>query len=155
VQGSGVEPDRRRQQGAGEQRGEGSGGRCGAALGHQRSRRLFHMPELYSGLQRDPTNFPVQYIGANVPQACAPGSCFALRQMLVGFQPDAPGGKLYIDPVLPGWLPKLTIRDLHVGEHVFDLRFWRDDGATRFETLKGDPAAVAQKCYATGMTRWL
>ncbi len=68
---------------------------------------------------------------------------------------DAPAGKLYIDPALPEWLPELTIRDLHVGENVFDLRFWRDDGATRFETLKGDPAAVAQKCYATGMTRWL
>ena len=81
------------------------------------------MPELYSGMQRDPTDFPVQYLGANVPQAWAAGSCFAMLQMIVGFQPDAPAGKLYIDPVLPEWLPKLTIRDLQVGENVFDLRF--------------------------------
>ena len=90
-------------------------------------------------MQRDPTDFPVQYLGANVPQAWAAGSCFAMLQMIVGFQPDAPAGKLYIDPALPEWLPELTIRDLQVGENVFDLRFWRDDDATRFETLKGDP----------------
>ena len=42
--------------------------------------------------------FPVQYLGANVPQAWAAGSCFAMLQMIVGFQPDAPAGKLYIDP---------------------------------------------------------
>ena len=38
--------------------------------------------------------------------------------------------------------------------NVFDLRFWRDDDATRFETLKGDPLAVIQKSYATATTRW-
>ena len=111
------------------------------------------MPELYAGLQRDPTNFPVQYLGANVPQAWAAGSCFAMLQMIVGFQPDAPAGMLYIDPVLPEWLPELIIRDLQVGENVFDLQFWRDDDATRFETLKGDPVAVAQKSYATATAR--
>jgi hypothetical protein len=78
-----------------------------------------------------------------------------MLQMIVGFQPDAPAGKLYIDPVLPEWLPKLTIRDLQVGENVFDLRFWRDVDATRFETLKGDPLAVVQKSYATATTRCL
>ena len=113
------------------------------------------MPELYSGMQRDPTTFPVQYLGANVPQAWAAGSCFAMLQMIVGFQPDAPAGKLYIDPALPVWLPELTIRDLQVGKNVFDLRFWRDDDATRFETLKGDPGAVALKSYATATARWL
>jgi glycogen debranching enzyme len=111
------------------------------------------MPELYSGMQRDPTTFPVQYLGANVPQAWAAGSCFAMLQMIVGFQPDAPAGKLYIDPVLPEWLPDLTIRDLHVGQDAFDLRFWRDEGATRFEILKGDPCAVALNSYATGTAR--
>ena len=33
------------------------------------------LPELYSGVQRDDTNFPVQYLGANVPQAWAAGVC--------------------------------------------------------------------------------
>ncbi|HEX5509974.1 MAG TPA: glycogen debranching N-terminal domain-containing protein, partial [Pseudolabrys sp.] len=34
------------------------------------------MPELYAGLQHNLTNFPVQYLGANVPQAWAAGSTF-------------------------------------------------------------------------------
>jgi hypothetical protein len=78
-----------------------------------------------------------------------------MLQMIVGFQPDAPAGKLYIDPALPVWLPELTIRDLQIGKNVFDLRFWRDDEATRFEILKGDPGAVALKSYATATARWL
>lgn len=36
------------------------------------------MPELYAGLQRDEISFPVQYLGANVPQAWAAGSTFLL-----------------------------------------------------------------------------
>jgi glycogen debranching enzyme len=113
------------------------------------------MPELYSGLQRDPTNFPVQYLGANVPQGWAAGACFAMMQMIVGFQPDAPAGKLYLDPALPDWLPDLTMRDLRVGQDTFDLRFQRDGPATRFEVLRGDATAVAQRSYATAAERWL
>lgn len=70
-----------------------------------------------------------------------------------------PGGhiftKLGIGTALPVWLPELTIGDLQVAKNVFDLRFWRDDEATRFETLKGDPGAVGQKSYATATARWL
>jgi glycogen debranching enzyme len=112
------------------------------------------MPELYSGLQREPTNFPVQYQGANVPQAWAAGSCFALLEMMVGFQPDAPAGRLYLDPALPDWLGELTVRDLHVGRNVFDLHFRRDGQATRFEVLKGDASAIERRSYATASERW-
>ena len=123
-------------------------GAAGYFMAHQ-------MPELYSGLQRDPTNFPVQYRGANVPQAWAAGSCFALLQMIIGFQPDAPMGKLYLDPALPEWLPELTVRDLHVGPDVFDLRFSRDGDATRIEVLKGDATTIVQRSYATATERWV
>lgn len=50
---------------------------------------------------------------------------------------------LYVDPVLPPWLGDLTVRDLRIGEQVFDIRFWRSDEETRFDVLKGDPASVA------------
>ena len=46
--------------------------------------------------------FPVQYLGANVPQAWAAGSVFALLQAMLGIQPDAPRGKLYVDPRAAG-----------------------------------------------------
>ena len=37
---------------------------------------LNQLPELYTAFARDETTFPVQYIGANVPQAWAAGSAF-------------------------------------------------------------------------------
>ncbi|HEY5072282.1 MAG TPA: glycogen debranching N-terminal domain-containing protein [Caulobacteraceae bacterium] len=116
---------------------------------------LHQMPELYSGLQRDPTNFPVQYLGANVPQAWAAGSCFAILQMILGFQPDAPAGKLYLDPALPDWLPDLKVLDLRVGKAKFDLSFYRDGAATRVDVLKGEAKAVVRRSFATATQRWV
>ncbi len=107
------------------------------------------LPELYSGLQREDTSFPVQYLGANVPQAWAAGSVFALLQAMLGLQPDAPAGVMRINPELPDWLPDVTLRDLRVGGQIFDIRFVREDGGTRHEVLRGDPAAVVRSC-ATG-----
>jgi glycogen debranching enzyme len=106
---------------------------------------LNQLPELYAGLHRSAANFPVQYPGANVPQAWAAGSVFSMVQAILGFQPDAPHKMLYVDPVLPPWLDDLTITDLRIGERIFDIRFWRSDGETRFDVLKGDPASVARR----------
>lgn len=107
--------------------------------------QLNQLPELYTAFERDETTFPVQYIGANVPQAWAAGSAFMLTQALLGFLPDAPRNKLYVDPSLPRWLPDLTVRDLRVGKHKLDIRFWREGEETEFEVIKGDPKLV-QRC---------
>jgi glycogen debranching enzyme len=103
---------------------------------------LYQIPELYAGIEREDANFPVQYPDANVPQAWAAGSIFSLLQALLGIEPDAPQGRLYIDPVLPDWLPDVKLTDFRLGRQIFDLRLWREDGQTRFEVLKGDAAAV-------------
>jgi hypothetical protein len=78
---------------------------------------LNQLPELYTAFQRDETTFPVQYIGANVPQAWAAGAAFMLTQAMLGFMPDAPHNKLYVHPWLPKWLPDSTIQDIRVGHH--------------------------------------
>jgi glycogen debranching enzyme len=106
---------------------------------------LNQLPELYAGLQRDPTGFPVQYLGANVPQAWAAGAPFALLQAMLGLQQDAPRGKLYVDPALPAWLPDVKLIDLRLGRRRFDIRFWRDGKETLFEVLKGKRSAVDWK----------
>ena len=106
---------------------------------------LNQLPELYTAFARDDTTFPVQYIGANVPQAWAAGSAFMLTQALLGFLPDAPRNKLYVDPSLPVWLPDLTVQNLRVGKHKLDIRFWREDEQTAFEVIKGDPKLV-ERC---------
>jgi hypothetical protein len=82
-----------------------------------------------------------------VPQAWAAGSVFTLIHAILGIVPDAPRGKLYIDPQLPQWLPDLTLLDLHLGRHRFDIRFWRDGEETQFEVQKGAPEAVVRSSF--------
>ena len=108
---------------------------------------LNQLPELYSGVQRGESDFPVQYLGANVPQAWAAGSAFALMQAILGIRLDAPRGKIFVDPVLPHWLPDITLLDLRLGRAHFDIRFWRHDNATRFEVLRGDHRRVEQQPF--------
>jgi glycogen debranching enzyme len=103
------------------------------------------IPELYAGTTRTPSSFPVQYLGANVPQGWAAGSMFSLLQALLGFQPDAPHEMLYLDPDLPEWLPELTVRDLKMGQRSFDIRFTRAGADTEFEVLRGPKGAVARR----------
>jgi glycogen debranching enzyme len=106
---------------------------------------LYQLPELYAGIARNGANFPVQYLGANVPQAWAAGSCFALLQAILGIQPDAPNDRLYVDPWLPKWLPDITLVDLRLGRRHFDIRFFRAGEETRFEVLRGDDQIVQRR----------
>ena len=100
------------------------------------------MPELYAALDPRARAFPARYLGANVPQAWAAGSCFSLLQAMLGFQPDAPNRMLYFDPVLPDWLPSLTLRNLRLAGDSFDIRFVHEDSRTAFEVVKGPKAHV-------------
>jgi glycogen debranching enzyme len=115
--------------------------------------RNSQLPELYAGIQRDGTNFPVQYLGANVPQAWAAGSAFMLLQAMLGLVPDAPHGKLYIDPALPAWMPDVTIADLTVGGERFSIRFWREGEATAHEVLSGDAGSVETLDFGEALAR--
>ena len=112
---------------------------------------LNQLPELYSGITLNPMNFPVQYLGANVPQAWAAGSVFMLLQTILGFLPDAPAGRLWVDPHLPDWLQDITVSRLRVGEHVFTIQFWREGAETRFKVLEGDHKYVEQRAFGGGV----
>ncbi|MEZ5411565.1 MAG: glycogen debranching N-terminal domain-containing protein [Acidimicrobiales bacterium] len=92
-----------------------------------RDRRL---PELFSGLDRDIDGFPVQYLGANVPQAWASGAVIHLLATLLDFTPDAAHGSLTLNPRLPSWLPELKVTNLEVGSASTDLTVTRSpDGS--------------------------
>ena len=93
----------------------------------------YRLPELYAGFERRPGTFPVLYPNANVPQAWAAGSVFHLLQAILGLQADAPDGKLYVDPMLPPWLPSVTLSGLRVGASTITLRLWREGEQTRWE----------------------
>jgi hypothetical protein len=68
-----------------------------------------------------------------------------LTQAMLGFLPDAPHNKLYVDPFLPTWLPDLTVHDLRIGKHMLDIRFWREGQQTVFDVIKGDPKLVERR----------
>lgn len=110
------------------------------------------LPELYSGMQRQATSFPVQYLGANVPQAWAAGAVFALLQAILGIELDAPAGYINLDPTLPDWLPDVTLRGLRLGTDTFDIAFKRIDGRTSFTVLSGDTSRVRHSPH-TGSSR--
>jgi glycogen debranching enzyme len=65
----------------------------------------YRLPELYAGVERRPRTFPVQYLGANVPQAWAAGSVFHLLQAILGIRADAPTQHLFVDPQLRNGSP--------------------------------------------------
>jgi hypothetical protein len=68
-----------------------------------------------------------------------------LMQALLGFLPDAPRNKLYVDPLLPTWLPDLTIQDLRIGKHKFSIHFRREGERTEFEVFEGE-AKLVERC---------
>ena len=73
----------------------------------------YRLPELFAGLPRDEASFPVQYLGANVPQAWAAGSILRLIAILCRIHAtsdETARGSTSI-PALPDWLPELTIRE--------------------------------------------
>ncbi|MGE5335278.1 MAG: glycogen debranching N-terminal domain-containing protein [Nitrososphaerota archaeon] len=86
----------------------------------------YRLPELYAGIARQQGTFPVQYLGANVPQAWAAGSVFHLLQAILGLRADAPHGRVYVDPHLPHWLSDITLEGIKAGDGEMDLRFWRE-----------------------------
>jgi glycogen debranching enzyme len=106
------------------------------------------MPELFSGLPKEEFAVPVPYRMANVPQAWAAGAVLQMVRVLLGLEPDMPNGRLYIDPALPPWCPRLTVDALQVGPHRIQLRVERaKDGSctvdldppSGLEVIRGTP----------------
>jgi len=79
------------------------------------------MPELFSGLKKEEFAVPVPYRMANVPQAWSAGAVLQMVRVLLGLEPDMPAGRLYLDPALPPWCPRLTVEELQVGPHRLRL----------------------------------
>ena len=106
------------------------------------------LPELYAGTQKKNDNdFPVQYLGANVPQAWAAGSAFALLKAILGLAPDAPQNRLYVGPALPRWLPDVTLSNLKVGTNTLSLRFWLEGTESFYEVISGEASIIERRPF--------
>ncbi|MHB8329109.1 MAG: amylo-alpha-1,6-glucosidase [Acidimicrobiales bacterium] len=103
------------------------------------------LPELFAGLTRDAGGFPVQYLGANVPQAWSSGAILHLVSTLLGLDADARHGLLRLRPALPEWMSEVTLRQLRVGKASVDFRVARrSDGSHGMEVLAGGDGLQVQ-----------
>ena len=99
--------------------------------------QMYRLPELFAGLQREGNIFPVQYLGANIPQAWAAGSIFMLMRAILGIEPDASKKTMALNPTLPEWLPGLTVRNLSFAGRRLTIQFNGTGASSSFEVLEG------------------
>jgi glycogen debranching enzyme len=112
-----------------------------AAMAFQQDR----LPEVFSGLPRDEQGFPAQYLGANIPQAWAAGTAFALVHVLLGLRADAPRRRLELAPALPPWLDWIEVENMDVGAARVAFRCTRDGAHSRVDVLDvSGPCTVEQ-----------
>jgi glycogen debranching enzyme len=95
------------------------------------------LPETFGGHPRDARHpHPGIYPEACAPQAWSASAVVWLIQALLGLWSYAPLHALIVDPMLPDWLPELTLRDLQIGQARVSLRFFRDtSGQTDYQVL--------------------
>ena len=101
----------------------------------------YRLPELFAGLERTPGSFPVQYLGANIPQAWAAGSIFMFLRAILGINANVPRNELLLDPTLPEWLQEITITNFKVGHQRLAIRFTGVGPESRFEILE-NPSGI-------------
>jgi hypothetical protein len=84
------------------------------------------LPELYAGTSKEAGAFPVQYLGANVPQAWVAGSVFHLIRALLGLDADGHNNILYI--ILSFLVGQTISRYITCkwGVGRLTIRFWRE-----------------------------
>ncbi|MFC5528217.1 glycogen debranching N-terminal domain-containing protein [Cohnella yongneupensis] len=85
------------------------------------------LPELFCGYD-DTIGYPVSYPVACSPQAWAAGTSVSIIQAILGIRPDAPNGKVSLDPFLPGNVNRLTVRDLPVAGGTLSVKLTRNTG---------------------------
>jgi glycogen debranching enzyme len=103
---------------------------------------LHRQPELFCGFPRRAGESPTLYPVACNPQAWASGAVFLLLEACLGLSVSAPEQTLvFSKPVLPAFLPKVSIRDLRVGDARVDLLLTRhDEGDVGVNVLRRDGA---------------
>jgi glycogen debranching enzyme len=86
---------------------------------HIDQRRL---PELFCGFRRQRSQGPTFYPVACAPQAWAAGSILSMIQSCLGLDFDAEQGHvIFNEPILPGFIGDLTLRNLHLPQGEVDV----------------------------------
>jgi glycogen debranching enzyme len=104
-------------------------------------------PECVGGYARDARGHPGAYPEANSFQSWNQSLFPILLQSLLGAVPVGALRLLALDPILPPWLPEITIRGWRIGRATISVRFRRDRaGRSGYELLEktGDLRIVRQ-----------
>jgi glycogen debranching enzyme len=97
----------------------------------------YRLPEALGGHSRDERHpHPGMFPESEAPQAWSASAVAWLIQALLGVWTFAPLKILFLNPVLPAWLPELTLRNVRVKDAHVSIRFWREDDKTEFKVLE-------------------
>jgi glycogen debranching enzyme len=96
----------------------------------------WQLPEVFAGLPRSETPFPIAYPTAARPQAWAAGTPVLLLQLLLGIQPDQRLHSLVsvAPPELPSWLGAVRLSGVRAFESQWEVRV--DKGEVRVEEIE-------------------
>jgi len=88
----------------------------------------YQLPEVFAGLPRTETRFPIAYPTAARPQAWAAGTPVLLLQLLLGLQPDRRQNTLETTAPaeLPAWAGSLRLSSVRAFERMWEVRL--EDG---------------------------
>ena len=95
----------------------------------------YQLPEVFAGLRRSDTPFPIAYPTAARPQAWAAGTPVLLLQVLLGLQPDRRRHVLEsVAPLeLPHWAGSIRLSGVRAFDSTWDVRL--EDGTVRVESV--------------------
>jgi glycogen debranching enzyme len=94
----------------------------------------YQLPEVFAGMRRSQTPFPIAYPTAARPQAWAAGTPVLLVQILLGLRPDRRRHLLetYAPPELPSWAGReLRLSGVRAFDRAWDVRL--EQGRVRVE----------------------
>jgi glycogen debranching enzyme len=93
----------------------------------------YQLPEVFAGMRRSETPFPIAYPTAARPQAWAAGTPVLLLQSLLGLQPDRRRHALesVAPPELPSWAGTIRLTGIRAFGTLWDARL--EDGAVRVD----------------------
>jgi glycogen debranching enzyme len=88
----------------------------------------YQLPEVFAGMPRTETRFPIAYPTAARPQAWAAGTPVLLLQLLLGLEPDRRQSTLEtVAPLeLPAWAGSLRLSSVRAFDRMWEVRL--DDG---------------------------
>ncbi len=96
------------------------------------------LPELFCGFSRDQrfNSSPAAYVVSCSPQAWAAGALFMFLESLLDLRPNAGSRSLVLTPVLPPMFARVTLRNLRIGPHRFDVSVSREGEIVRTEVAE-------------------